>query len=528
SWLIYTLWFLLIAAAGGAAVWLWRRQRAAAQSRRDGRARKRDMKALHRKNAEKVAQGALKRALDVPDSQDAPRVPLTMKLGVHDGVPIHLQHEDSVCIIAPARSGKTTRINVGLILDAAGPVVATGTKNDILLLTAVARSRKGEVVAFDPSGIANWPGVARPDFVHGCEDPEEALNRSKAWAAGTSEGSDAGNAAWFRARAASVLACYLHAAAIKPDGSMADVVKWASDFSNEEPIGLLHTSPRVANAGWAERLRAQTQSQAGETTASLAMTLQGMLDPLASPRILEWLCPTPAERFNPERFLDAPNTLYLLTGKGAASTAPLLTMFLDLVVRTAQNVSQTRPGGRLWPALLLDLEEAANVAPMPTLPEVMSDSGGRGITTVVVCQSQAQMRLRWGREEAETIRANATATLYLPGIKEPDLLDELSEAMDRYHADRRSYSSDGSYTHSREWEQVMTPAQIRRMPIGKGLLFYRGEKGALIDLPGFWERPDRAQLARDLAEAETITSRRIEAVRSEPHPADLPSAQEAA
>ncbi|WP_108720344.1 type IV secretory system conjugative DNA transfer family protein [Miniimonas sp. S16] len=525
SGLIYGVWIVLVVVIATVAGWVWWRQHQAALARRDGRARRRDMTALHRKNAEKTAQAALKRTLPVPAETDTAvgDVPLTMRLGTHDGVPLRLQHEDSVCIIAPARSGKTTRINVGLILDAAGPVVATGTKNDILLLTAVARARKGKVLAFDPSGIANWPGVARPDFVHGCEDPEEALNRAKAWAAGTSEGSDAGNAAWFRARAAAVLACYLHAAAIKPGGSMADVVRWASDFSNEEAIGLLHTSPRVKDAGWAERLRSQTQSQAGETSASLAMTIQGMLDPLASPRILEWLCPGPAERFDPARFLDASNTLYLLTGKGAASTAPLLTMFLDLVVRTAQNVSQTRPGGRLWPPLLLDLEEAANVAPMPTLPEVMSDSGGRGITTVVVCQSLAQMRLRWGREEAETIRANATATLYLPGIKENDLLEELSEAMDRYRAHRRSYSSDGSFTSSREWEQVMTPAQIRRMPIGRGLLFYRGEKGALIDLPGFWERSDRAQIARDLAEAEEITSRRIEAIRSEPHPADLPT-----
>ncbi len=51
------------------------------------------------------------------------------------------------------------------------------------------------------------------------------------------------------------------------------------------------------------------------------------------------------------------------------------------------------PGERLDPPLLL-LDEAANIAPLPSLPNRLADGGGSGITTVAVLQSLAQARTR--------------------------------------------------------------------------------------------------------------------------------------
>ena len=522
TWLVYTLWVAIGTVLGIAATKAFFALASRSYDRRTGKTRVRDVQSITRDKAITTAEGVLERSLashEVPNKEL-----LVMPLGTYRTVPLYAQHEDSICIIAPARSGKTMFLGVPWILDAPGAVIVTGTKNDVVLLTALSRRRVGKVFSFDLNNIANWPDNCHWDPVDGCQDPEEALERGRAWAAGNSDGGGGGNTAWFNARAGQILAYFLHAAATKPNGSLRDVVAWAGNFNNNEPINLLRESEAVRSARWADALSGMIQGKAGETTSSLQTTLQGLLAPLSSPRILDQLCPAPGvEPFRITEFVSGRNTLYLLTGKGATSTAPLVTMFLDSLVRAAQNYSQHQPGQRLWPSLRLVLDEAANVAPIPSLPEVMSDSGGRGIQTIVICQSYAQMDHRWGREEAEAIRANATATVFLPGIKEQDRLRDLSDATGQYRAARTSYSSTG-YTSSTEKENVMTADDIRRMPVGKGLVFYRGLKHVVVDLKPWWERDDAAQIRTDLAEAERITHRRMptESTRADStHPADL-------
>ena len=523
AWLVYTLWAAISAALIVAAVKTFFAVASRTHDRRTGKTRARDVQSITRDKAIATAEGVLERSLA---SQEVPnKERLVMQLGTYRTVPLYAQHEDSICIVAPARSGKTMFLGVPWILDAPGAVIVTGTKNDVVLLTALSRRRVGKVFSFDLNDVANWPDKCHWDPVDGCQDPEEALERGRAWAAGNSDGGGGGgNTAWFNARAGQILAYFLHAAATKPGGSLRDVVAWAGNFHNNEPINLLRESEAVRSARWADALTGMIQGKAGETTSSLQTTLQGLLSPLSSPRILDQLCPAPGtDPFRITDFLSGRNTLYLLTGKGATSTAPLVTMFLDSLVRSAQNYSQHQPGQRLWPTLRVVGDEAANVAPIPTLPEVMSDSGGRGIQAVVICQSFAQMDHRWGREEAEAIRANATVTIYLPGIKEQDRLRDLSDATGQYRAARTSYSSTG-YTSSTEKENVMTPDDIRRMPVGKGLVFYRGLKHVVVDLKPWWEREDAAQIRTDLAEAEKITHRRMptESTRADStHPADL-------
>src|SRR5699024_6670915 len=150
----------------------------------------------------------------------------------------------------------------------------------------------------------------------------------------------------------------LHAAAVKPGGSMADVVRWSADFRDPEPIDLLESSPAVEHVHWGKRLAQLTQSRAGETTDSLAITLSGVLGPLQSPELLELLCPPPEERFDVDDFLDGPNTIYFLDEPGAVNAGPIITMVIDQVIRAAQRRSQHMPGERLWPTLRVVLDEA--------------------------------------------------------------------------------------------------------------------------------------------------------------------------
>ncbi|WP_402378030.1 TraM recognition domain-containing protein [Isoptericola rhizosphaerae] len=466
---------------------------------------------------------------------------LLVPVGSLRGKHLYAQHEDSVLGHAPPRSGKSMFLVVPWILDAPGPVVATGTKNDVVFLTAAAREEKGTVHVLDFDDITGWPETLQWNPVMGCADPDEAIHRGRAWASAEPIAGTGGNSEWFKARAGEVLAYLMHAAALKPGGNMGDVVRWAADFNDNEPVRILRdqgtstiqADPRedtpAASAAeplpipapvdfgtqtWADLLTARTQSAAGDTTGSLQMTLSGVLAPLTSPKVLRSVCPS-GRGFDVEEFLDGSNTLYLLSSDGAGNVAPLITALADTVVRAAKTRSQKSPGGRLWPPLRLVLEEAANVAPLPNLPGLMSDSGGRGITTMVIVQSHAQMIERWGRSGADAIRAAATVHLYLPGIKESDVLKELSDRTDRYRARRYSHSSGGQYggstSTSSEWENVMTPEAIRKMDVGTGLLVYRALKAAHVNLPTpWWKREDRKTIAAGLKTIEERTGRRMD------------------
>lgn len=57
----------------------------------------------------------------------------------------------------------------------------------------------------------------------------------------------------------------------------------------------------------------------------------------------------------------------------------------------------------IGPPLLLALNEIANLSPLLSLPTLMAEGSGSGITTVSVLQSLSQARERWNEHQAGAI-----------------------------------------------------------------------------------------------------------------------------
>ncbi|HET7475206.1 MAG TPA: TraM recognition domain-containing protein [Dermatophilaceae bacterium] len=415
------------------------------------------------------------------------------------GAPVRARGEDSALTIAPARAGKTTRLAAGRVVDAPGAVVATSTKADLVRLTAHARGR-GRVHVFDPDRLLAWPTTCRWDATAGCADVREATTRARAMVAARPLGGGR-NAGFFEGASQTVLAALLHAAAL--DGrSMADVLTWARDFTDDTPYDILRTHPGASH-GWVDDLRTFCRAGAPETVSSTAMSLGLVLGALTDPAVLDLLCPEPGTGLDVEAFVrDGTDTLYLVSEGGAGvATAPLVTAFAAAVVTAARRHSQTTPTGRLDPPLTLVLDEAANVAPLPDLPTLMADGGGRGITTWAFVQSFAQLRTRWGRDGADTIWGATSIKLILGGCTEADDLERLSKLIGDRRVPRRSTTTptglltrsttgNASTSTSSERERVLPVEAIARIPTGQALMLYRALPAALITLPGWWERPD--------------------------------------
>ncbi|MCD4850782.1 type IV secretory system conjugative DNA transfer family protein [Paenarthrobacter nitroguajacolicus] len=463
-------------------------------------------KDLEPRMGKKAALAKARQALELPE--DATEDEMIVALCKLDGQTLYVQHEDSMWVFAPQRSGKSLFLAVGIILDAPGPVVTTSTKNDVLMLTAVARQRRGQVEVFDLQDISGWPNKVRWNVIAGCEDPDEALARAKAWAGAQPMG-NVKNGDFFNSKAAAVLGRFLHAAALGGRG-IEDVVRWSNNFADKEPLEILidHGAPEAFSA----RLRALTTSRAGETVDSIQETLAGLLEPLSSPTAMQMLSPAEGEGFDMNRFLAKPNTVYLLTDGERSPIAPLVAMFADFMFRKAQRISQSKPGGRLWPVFTMVLDEAPNVAALPDMAGALSDSGGRGIRVIGFSQSFAQNRQRWGNEAATAIRGTSSIRMFLPGLEELDELEKIAKAAGVTKRQRVSTSQGkggSSRTTSEEERPVIRAHDIQQLPVGEAFMHYSNVKPAKVKLTPWWERKDAEQIRADKTAAGEIV-RRVE------------------
>ena len=95
-------------------------------------------------------------------------------------------------------------------------------------------------------------------------------------------------------------------------------------------------------------------------------------------------------------------------------------------------------GGRLERPLLLCLDEAGNIAPLPNLAEIASTAPSHNIQLVTIFHDLAQARSRYG-QQAETVVNSHRARMLLPGVADLETLRYFAglvgeeEARDRTH-----------------------------------------------------------------------------------------------
>ena len=252
--------------------------------------------------------------------------------------------------------------------------------------------------------------------MRGCERPQTALIRAAALTASADEGVQEGN--FWRQQTQTAIRCLLHAAAVgeRPPASL---YEWSlSPAIAREAVNILAGNERAIRT-WDKALDAIVSADQRQRDSVWAM-VGNAFAALADPTVLEAVSPARADHFHPAEFLRRRGTLFLLgTASGASATAGLVSALIEDVVDEARRLAATSPGARLDPPLGLILDEAANY-PLPSLPALMSEGGGTGITTMAVLQSLAQARAKWGRDEAEAIWDSAIVKIVLGGSSNAD------------------------------------------------------------------------------------------------------------
>jgi type IV secretory pathway TraG/TraD family ATPase VirD4 len=217
------------------------------------------------------------------------------------------------------------------------------------------------------------------------------------------------------------------------------------------------------------------------------MAVAQALSCLADPRVLDAVNPRPDETFDPTEFLTNNGTLYLLaTGAGAGASWSLVAAFIEDLAETARHLAAASPGARLDPPLLLALDEIGNLSPLPSLPVLMAEGGGTGITTMPVLQSLSQARNRWGDHAASAIWDTSIVKIILGGTSASKDLQELSVLIGERdeQTDTISVGDYGSRSLQRSTRRVpiLPPERIRTLPFGTSLVLLRSTPPIVANL----------------------------------------------
>jgi type IV secretory pathway TraG/TraD family ATPase VirD4 len=240
--------------------------------------------------------------------------------------------------------------------------------------------------------------------------------------------------------------------------------------------------------------------------------------------VLAAVSPGEGESFDPESFLRGNGTLYLLaTGAGANNSAALVAAFVEDVVESARRIAARNPGARLDPPLLLALDEIGNLAPLPSLPTLMAEGGGTGITTMPVLQSLTQARSRWSDNAAGAIWDASIVKVILGGASNSRDLQDLSTLIGERDEATESVTlgDSGSRSSQRSVRRVaiMPPDVIRTLPFGTGLVMFRAVPPIVTRLRAWTSRSDAKTLRQDRSTLEAL-------LRQHPDPTDFPATVE--
>ncbi|MBN1172918.1 MAG: type IV secretory system conjugative DNA transfer family protein [Micromonosporaceae bacterium] len=517
GWLVWSL-FLVELAGVVAAVWWWM-ARAMRGSRREGMATRRQLAPFLGEAAARRLARQTCPTLTAQERKKAPIERVAVPLGRVEGSRdrLYASHEDSFAVIGAPRSYKTSAILMDAIRTAPGPVVAASTKGELLAVTYLARSRVGQVHVFDPADVVGWPARLRWSPVTGCEDPEVAMSRAEGVAAAIPKDQNTTNSQFFEDQARDVLRCLLHAAALT-GATLREVIGWAHrlDSPTLPAREILRTHPGAA-VGWSIELESLTSGDLDGPVDSTKKTLARLLAAFASPKVLESCSPAEGEAFDIERFVRSRDTIYVMSGEGS-TVAPLVTAFVSEVVRVARRESQRgviRADSaertivrRLDPALRCVIDEVANVCPLPGLPELMSESGGRGITVWIGSHGLGQARKRWTADGAQEVFGSATAKLVMGGTSEADFLENMSRLAGEIEVMTTSTtmtrSGESSSTAGYRDRRIIRLHEIRELPPATALVMYRQAPPVVATFQPYWESPWAAEAAESEAEVARI------------------------
>ena len=397
----------------------------------------------------------------------------------------------SVLITGPTQSGKTSGLAIPAILEWQGPLIATSVKTDLIRDTYNLRRSLGEVFVYDPTGVS---GLPRSSW--------SPLSFSLTWAGALAmaaglcqqaknSGGGMEDAGFWYATAEKLIAPLLYAAA-NTGATMEEVLRWIDIGEEEEPFKILESlgNNQAMRAAIASFSREERQKSSIYTTAETV--LAAFSDPIVSGV-------SGRTDFTPEQFTSGKaNTLYLVSPSHFQQRLQSVFVAIVKTIINGALEESARRSKALDPALLLVLDEAANIAPLDNLDSLASIAAGHGIQLLTIFQDISQVESRYGTRWA-TVVNNHRAKIICSSIADPKTLEHFSTIIGETDRDvaSRSYDGAGNWTNSisQQSKRLAPMDYLRRIEPEHAVLIYGHLPPVLMRLRPFYKDRDLRQLS---------------------------------
>jgi type IV secretion system protein VirD4 len=496
--LVLHMWVLAgaVAVTGGAAGWFaarvkWARYKAGGRlaarrrARHEGWATSRDVARARR------AEAKLTRRI-------CPGAPL-LELGSAGREAAAVSPECSVLVIGPPGYWKSSSLAC-MGADAPGLLLTTSTKTSLMLDIHPYRKDGRDTWVLNADGYGGIPSNLAWNPVEFCDVPTTAMRRAGDLMDAAPHDPSGKDSHWdslskdllqFLLRAAALGARYPVQSGVM-SGEAIDlrtVRFWSSSpAAVGTAIEILESVVSLGAHGeyddWAVRL--QGMALTGMANEKYWEAVAG-----GAGRALAWLddpvmaaaaCPPPGEGFSVRDFARSRDSLHLI-GKNRGKHGSIAPYVAALVMETFEQIkhyAMETPSGRLPVPARFVLDEFPLTAPAGW-HDILAESREPLAQIILACQTIAQLRAKYGADNADTIRSACPAEVFTGGEKRHQDLTAVSEVageVDTWH---------GDMTDLRR-EKLLTPGALQQLAKGKAVIFLPECKPVLADLPAIWKR----------------------------------------
>jgi type IV secretion system protein VirD4 len=396
-----------------------------------------------------------------------------------------------VLVSAPTGTGKTRSVLVPAAVLWGGPAVIVSSKDDLFQLVAQRRYGPSALIDLRPDYDADYPGIAMMSFdpTKMITTPDQAVTAANTMmqmsAVGLGPSVDSvSDAGIWESNTEAPLAAMLYAAAKDGQGMdwvllAVDNMDWDEDKLPVEPGWQLAAMAVQDKPLFYNALR-RTLKMDPRQRDSIALTMRKAVMP--------WMrLSLRGDNHQPftAGFLDDPNaTLYVLSSPEGAIAGAAVTLLENLIklwrAKTARKEMLHR--------LLIVIDEAANVAPMPALRRHVGEGRGLGVNLLLAVQASSQLDTVYGSAYADELRDIFPAALILFGAPEMQMLRRAEEWS--LQTTRRQETFDQASTAKTLSSHTDSTLDYRRLlPKNKGMarLLLRGTAGVETELSDWSE-----------------------------------------
>jgi len=377
----------------------------------------------------------------------------------------------STLLMGSTRSGKTVGVVIPVLLHHRGPVVSTTTKAEIVAAVAGKRQRcDGPVWVYDPAGASDYPCV-HYNPIGSCLSFDRSVNFAQAIVnTKTKMGGNSTDWEYW----ANMNIKLISAAAYSMAWQGKSVIDLRTAINRHDVAGIEEGITRTPEAARAlEELDSVRLRDPREVNTIFATCSQAFMA-FMKESVAE---SASVSHFSPAELLDSNGTLFIISPPSEQrALAPLFCALIMDIVQTVRERALHSSAGRIEPSLLMALDEVANIAPIEELPNIATNDAGLGCTLLTAIQSVAQLRERWGADQADILLSGHPFKMILGGSHDPSTLEYGSKLIGEQKVVdvQHQFGANGTITSSSVRPLPLAPADvIRQIPQGQFLGVYR-------------------------------------------------------